>query len=1515
MAGRQLNKKLVVVLTLATFAGIALLSVLMLSQLQKRDPKYFVALAERSAEERQWQQAALFYNEAWERSGDAEYLVQVGEMLLREGEVGKATACWKQALVLQPQLLSAHERQLKLLQQLATLYGTSQRWEQVHEAAEAMLRVESGMTPVQKAFAHHANGLALLNLESRDANNTELGIRELEAAAATAPDVVEYPVALAAQFARQEKFDDAERHFRELMDHHASPGANAAKTRLAFAQYLAGRQRWDEAAPVFAESLKLAENAPAALREAQMGYAQFLAQRWARAMRDESTRPAGQGFFDEAEAILKRCMEADPEAFDAYLQMALLYKSSGRHQDVVDVCERRISRGLSRKGAEATQNKLGIFNLMIYASEACVALGLTVEDDASREKWLVRAEQYVADARGESPTHPRVLSQAGRVKLAKGQDRLALQDLRAADEAYGSFDIVNWENKIILAQVHLRLSEAGAAKAVLQGAIEQASRWRSNDPLFWNLYAQVLLQNNELDEALTITERILVANPTNADTKQIKAAILERQGRHADAGRLQQELAASPAMSALLAARAAILDGDVERALDVLRKALQTDPADIRLVSATVNEMVNRNRHVEAQAIVARARQIKPDDQRFAKLEALTRRNLADEQRDQAMLELYETTEDEFERALNLFVFYSRKNDYQKSLHWINEAERHLIARDTPLARNASATQHRALLKAKVRVGAQADDTAAMEAARDAALKYNVDGAGGKSILGWYHLQKREFDLALLALREAVAAQPTDAASFTHLGQCLELLGRSDEAGEAFEQAVRLNPNEALAHYGLAVAAHRRDDKETFERELAISERLLPDEPWVQEQLLVRMEENEPAKAVARREALLALKPKDDQNLRRLAALYEAVGDRSKADAAYSKLLELRPEDEKNIQAAASHYRRSGRPERAMQVVSNFATTRATPEQRASAQLLLANEQLQQGDAATAEKTLLDAEGVQQGVESARALARFYMQDARQPAKSAEWCAKAVERARRAKSPLLPTILEEEIACLLHRQVNDIDGARRDIAEFRADFPTYERAILWESELHARTGDLERAVSSLTEYLAKRPNDSFALYQRARHNAARGRLGPAIADLSVIKRTNPSALELQPRIFLARLQLRSGRKDLWLSELESLVTDAPNSATAVEELARAYFREREFDDTVRVVTTQINRAASSPEGRWLLLRGQVLLEQGEGNKALADLRRAAEISDFSPQSVVSVLTAYRRLGRFADGVEYFERYGGTAPTATLISHYAQLLAGAGKKDASIEQFRRAMSAALMESPAIARSVTEDVFAWFPAEEAIKAFSAPPSEVSLRRANEWILIRANTSAKRYDDATTLLRSLIQEATNPSERGELLHELGEVHRIAEQLDAAIGAYEEAGQYDKGNWINENNLAYLLSDKRGEHEKALPHAQRAAALNDNAFTRDTLGWIHVGLGQYASATAELSRAIALDPDYAVPYYHLGETYRRSAQFDEAAETLRNGRTVGENSNDASTVGLIAASIERTARRDATP
>ncbi len=1516
MAAKQLNKRLVVALSLFGFACMILICVLMLRQLQRRDPHYFVQLGQTAESQQQWQQAALFYNEAWERGRDARYLVNVGEMLLQEGDVAKALFAWRQALVHEPALLEAHARQVALLLQVAQLYATPARWQQALEAAEAFLGVIPAGAEAQQAVAHHAKGLALLNLESRDPRNAELGIGALTTAMRLADSEVDYALDLARELVRAERVEEGEGIYRRLVEEQVAPGAGASKARLAYAQFLAERQRTEEAEAFYQQSLEAGIGDAAALRDAKMGYSRFLMQRWARAVRDRVTKEQAGALFTRAEQIAKESLDAEPEEFEPYLQMALLYKAAGRHAEVLDLCEKRIRRGLSRKGVEATQNRISMFTLMIYASEACVALALQSSEPAEREQWLVKAEQYAADAKGESATHPRILSQAGRVKLARGQDREALKELRAADEAYGTYEAVNWENKIILAQLHLKLNEAGAAKEVLESVLEQAARYRGRDSLFWNLYAQVLFQNNELDRALSISDRVLLVEADNADARRLKAAIYERQGKHRQAGELHAKVTGSTTVQAMLEARSAALAGDVDGAVTILLAALERDPADVRLVATTINELIGLNRHEDAQAVSERALKEKPDDLRLQRLALLTRRDLTPQQRDDATLELIQGEEDALQRDFDLVMFHSRRENLPAALQAVNSAERHLLARDTPLALSASATQHAALLKAKMRLGAQLNDPAAMDAARDAAAKYNVDGAGGAALLGWYHLERKEFELALNAYRDAVAAQPTDATSMAHLGQCLQFIGRTEEARAAYEEAARINPNEGLAHRGLALLAQARGDQETFRRELAICERLLPNDPWVQEQTIIRAEEADPKAAIRRREARLAESPDDVRNLRRLAVLYENTGDQTKAESTYTRAIELRPDDEQVVQAAAGFFRRTNRPERALALVHDFAASRTDPKQKTRAPLLIANEHIQQRNLDHAERVLLAAYEAAPSMEVAHALAELYVRAVGAPERAVPWFQRAVEHARQAQPTSVPALLDAKIACLLNRSVNDLDQARVDVAELRSGHPQFVRGLLWESEIHARAGDIDQAVSKLSEYLEKRPNDAYALYQRARHHVSRGRTVAALADLEAIKRAAPKALDLQPRLTLARLHLRAGRRDLWLAELESLAKDAPDAPVAVEALAAAYVQEKRLADADRLVTAQINLGGQAPDARWYFLRGRVSAGVGETDRALEDYRRGAELSDYSPQSVAQVLDASLRAGRFAAGVEFFERFAaGRKPTAALVSRYAQLLARAGSKPRAVEEFRRAMDLALSERAGAPQAIANDVLAVFAAEEALTTFSANPPEGPLRRANDRILARAVGALGRTEDAAARYDALLHGAAADAERAGLLQEKGDTYQAAGRPDRAIESYQEALKYDSNNWLTLNNVAYLLSDTRGENEAALPFAQKAVALEGNHFTLDTLGWIYVGLGRYSPAIAELSRAVFVDPDYALSYYHLGEAYRRNSQFTEAADVLADAKDVALGLQDVALLNLVEQSLAKTTRREAAP
>lgn len=1514
MAQKRLNKTLVVAVALFGFAAILGLSALMLSRLKQQDPKYFVELGDRAAAESQWRQAAVFYHHAFERSRDPAHLVSMGEMLLNDGEIGLARGAWSEALVHQPGLTAAHEKRVQLLLDMADLYGTT--WDALRESAQTMLDSPGPKSVPQEAFARHALGKALVNLVAANPDNAAAGIEQLQKASTLAPERAGYVIALAESHARQGRLDDAEKLYAQMIGRFDSPGAEGSEARRAYADFLVRRGKLDEAEKLFAESREFAVGDEDAVLESNLAYAAFLMQRWARAKLDNS--PQAPEILAQGEKILRDMIQENPERFRPYLQLALLLKASSRFAEIVELTDQRLRQGLDRKGVKAPQNRVSAFTLMIYASEACVALGIEAGksgDTEARDQWLNRAEQYVIDARGEAASHPRIASQSGRVKLARGQDRAGLEELTAADQAYRALGLVNWENKLILADAHLRLNEAGAARAVLEDALDLATRERGRDPVFWNLYAQSLFKSNELDRALAVADRVLTFDPQNRDARTIKAAVFERQNKPELASQTIEPLPDTQSTSALLRARAASLDGDSEKALKILREALVNEPGHVQLAAMAASELVNLKRHAEAEQIVADARKARPDDRTLAQLAVYARGDLSDADRDAAMLEVIQTEPDAYKRAVDLTMFHSRREDAAATLKSVNEALQHIRDRDTEMARSVTASQHSALLKTKIRAAGQLKDETALVEARDEAAKFDADGAGGKSVLGMYHMQRQEYELAINALREAVTRQPSDAASLTLLGQCYQTQGRTEEAKAAYERAVAVNRDAAQAHQGLAIIAKARGDEAAYTAALAVCERLSPNDPWVQEQVLVRTEDQNPQAAIARREALAQQSPDDLYNLQRLASLYEKAGDLAQAESKYLRLIELRPGDVRSHYQMAAFFRRTSRPQLAVEVLSKFHDAQPSGPEKDQAARLLANEYRDQNRLDLAEESLLSAAQASPGLEMQRAVAEFYLRAADDPQKAIQWYDRAIAQAEQSNSPLLPALIESRVLARLHRGVADFDGARADVQLLQRRFPDAARGSLWESEIYARTGDITQAVASLDDYLSERPDDVYALYQRARHRMTQGAIGPAIADLEAIKRVNPSALQHEPRILLGRLYRRTGRSELWIRELEAIVTEAPTHAAAVHELANAYIRSQRLSDADRLVTAQINREGADSRAAWYFLRGQISSELGQDAKALRDFEQAAAADNHAPDSVARVLSMYARLRAFEPGVNYFEGIrADVAPSAVVGSHYAMLLARAGRADQAVAQFRESMALALSKEPQAMRIVADNLQSAFPVEQAVALFQLPPGSATLARANDRLLVRIHAVAKQYDKAFALLDSLIASAATDSERAGLLHEKGTILQQAERYDDSVVAYEQALEYERSNWITLNNLAYVLSDAKRENERALSYAQRAVALADNSFTLDTLGWIYVGLGRYPEAVAELSRAIRHDPEYAWAYYHLGEAHRRAGHFEDATSVLTSGREVAATRNETEIIEQIDRALEKARAREST-
>ncbi|MED5322990.1 MAG: hypothetical protein VYA02_06965, partial [Planctomycetota bacterium] len=119
-------------------------------------------------------------------------------------------------------------------------------------------------------------------------------------------------------------------------------------------------------------------------------------------------------------------------------------------------------------------------------------------------------------------------------------------------------------------------------------------------------------------------------------------------------------------------------------------------------------------------------------------------------------------------------------------------------------------------------------------------------------------------------------------------------------------------------------------------------------------------------------------------------------------------------------------------------------------------------------------------------------------------------------------------------------------------------------------------------------------------------------------------------------------------------------------------------------------------------------------------------------------------------------------------------------------------------------------------------------------------------------------------------------------GNIAIAANQPNEAISSREQSLSLDPNQPLTTNNIAYVLSDKLGEHERALPLAKAAAdASPQNPQILDTLGTVHLALGDAEAAVPVLAESVRRGAGAITQARH-ALALARSGSTDQAQLTL---------------------------------
>lgn len=463
---------------------------------------------------------------------------------------------------------------------------------------------------------------------------------------------------------------------------------------------------------------------------------------------------------------------------------------------------------------------------------------------------------------------------------------------------------------------------------------------------------------------------------------------------------------------------------------------------------------------------------------------------------------------------------------------------------------------------------------------------------------------------------------------------------------------------------------------------------------------------------------------------------------------------------------------------------------------------------------------------------------------------------------------------------------NDLEGALSAVNQALELDPENEDAQLRKAELLVDIGFKGQDAAMVAEgqalidaMLETNPTHAGALVVRAKVQLAQQNPKEALISLHQALDSRPdwaqahfllgAALGLQGDKTAARTELaRALELDAGLVEARKILAKIHQSLGeheyAVEE-GRRYLAEYPGDSATRIVVSQS------------------LLNLDRRAESLRELEKVPP-DERDPKVLYALGTLNMVLGRFEDArVNLMAAYESVPANADLLRALLNLDMREERLDETVERIESALEVApddgklwqLKGIVALTRGRGDE------AEQSFKkAIELAPSDLTGYE-------RLATFYGRTGRSQQAIEIYEQAVAVKPERAQLHYMLGVLYEFTGQNEKAIASYEEAIRRGPELGQAKNNLAYIYADSGQNLDRALDLAQEAKALlPDNPNAADTMGWVLYKRGIPSAAISFLKEAESgipsNDASRGVVRHHLALAYEANEELDKALETI---------------------------------
>src|SRR3989442_1335799 len=450
------------------------------------------------------------------------------------------------------------------------------------------------------------------------------------------------------------------------------------------------------------------------------------------------------------------------------------------------------------------------------------------------------------------------------------------------------------------------------------------------------------------------------------------------------------------------------------------------------------------------------------------------------------------------------------------------------------------------------------------------------------------------------------------------------------------------------------------------------------------------------------------------------------------------------------------------------------------------------------------------------------------------------------------------------------------EEGRRILVEMTEKAPDFLPAWRRLAEVALNERKYDESIKALEAVFKRSPSDLEGHFLRGKVHLAKGETTQAIEEFQKV-------LKLEPRFASARHQLalaylRTGNVQSAKAALKEATTANPNFTEAVLLQAELDIQTGAVQPAIEALEQLV--AKQPNEARGYLGLGAAYLAKRDPAKAAEAYRKVVALAPKDPRGPHYLGIALRMQGKTAEAKREFEASLALAPG--YVEPLAQLVSVAfaeKKPDLALERVQRQIT--LVPNSGELQFLLGEVHRargdLVHAETAyLKALELQPDRIGpYLRLGDVYARKGN-----YDQALAKLEGAVR--VNPVSLTALMLS-GVIYEKKGDFAKAQAAFEKALAINPRFAPAANNLAYILSVRGGDKEKALQLAQMAKeASPDDPSISDTLGWILYNRGVYQRSLVLLKESAAKLPENPEVQYHLGMAALKVGDTETARKSL---------------------------------